>query len=215
MWFKAGVFVSALLLLGCGSSNYKLSSPVVRATNAGHSPSSSQASLAPLTSTGPVSTRNSKEHVPDVTLDLTSTAFREGGLLPARFTCDGSDISLPLRWKGVSKGTVEFVLTIFNLELQSTQKPFVDWAVAGLRPTLRAIAAGKLPPSAIVGRNSKGQNRYLVCPPKGHRQRYAITLYALQHRLSVKPGFNPIIVSSQVSRTAASEGLLGVALERR
>src|SRR5690348_2816348 len=34
-------------------------------------------------------------------MELTSDAFRQGGAIPAAYTCTGNDISPPLRWRDV------------------------------------------------------------------------------------------------------------------
>ena len=44
----------------------------------------------------------------DVT--ITSSAFQEGGLIPAKYTCDGSDTSPPLQWDAVPEGTKSIAL---------------------------------------------------------------------------------------------------------
>ena len=36
-----------------------------------------------------------------LTIQLHSSAFPDGGLIPKTFTCDGSDRSPPLEWSGV------------------------------------------------------------------------------------------------------------------
>ena len=37
------------------------------------------------------------------TLGIESTAFRDGGTIPRRYTCDGEGISPPLSWSGVPR----------------------------------------------------------------------------------------------------------------
>ena len=32
---------------------------------------------------------------------IMSSAFQEGGMIPAKYTCDGQDVSPPLSWNGV------------------------------------------------------------------------------------------------------------------
>ena len=43
-------------------------------------------------------------------LELTSPAFSEGEMIPARYTCDGSDISPALSWSGVHKSAKSLAL---------------------------------------------------------------------------------------------------------
>jgi phosphatidylethanolamine-binding protein (PEBP) family uncharacterized protein len=89
-----------------------------------------------------------------------------------------------------------------------------DWAVAGLHPRLRTLAAGSLPRDAVVGRNSFGQTGYDVCPAKGQVDDYFIILYALPHRLSLKSGFDPNQVYEDIARAGFPEGQSGFAYKR-
>src|SRR5204862_7042659 len=41
---------------------------------------------------------------------LASAAFREGAVIPAKYTCDGVDVSPPLSWSGAPAGTRSFAL---------------------------------------------------------------------------------------------------------
>jgi phosphatidylethanolamine-binding protein (PEBP) family uncharacterized protein len=43
-------------------------------------------------------------------MQLASTAFNEGGPIPARFTCDGSDASPALKWSGLPSEAKSLVL---------------------------------------------------------------------------------------------------------
>jgi phosphatidylethanolamine-binding protein (PEBP) family uncharacterized protein len=43
-------------------------------------------------------------------LQLTTAAFSAGGTIPKKFTCDGPDVSPPLKWKGAAGGTQSFAL---------------------------------------------------------------------------------------------------------
>jgi phosphatidylethanolamine-binding protein (PEBP) family uncharacterized protein len=85
-----------------------------------------------------------------------------------------------------------------------------------LHPTLKGISAGKLPPGAIVGRNSFGQSRYTICPSKsGGLQHYAVALLAVQHSVSATPGFSANALFEAVKHTAEYAGLTGFAYQRR
>ena len=41
---------------------------------------------------------------------VTSSAFKEGGMIPAKYTCDGQNISPPLKWQQAPQGTKSFAL---------------------------------------------------------------------------------------------------------
>jgi phosphatidylethanolamine-binding protein (PEBP) family uncharacterized protein len=110
---------------------------------------------------------------------------------------------------------VELAVVIFSIDTAAANsESFTDWAVAGVKPTLHGIVAGRLPREAAVGRNGFGQAGYSICPPKGSLQHYGIVVYALPSRLASKPGFDPGALRTQAERTAKSEGLLGFYYQR-
>ncbi|MGB3113451.1 MAG: YbhB/YbcL family Raf kinase inhibitor-like protein, partial [Candidatus Omnitrophota bacterium] len=43
-------------------------------------------------------------------LELTSTAFKDGEVIPEEYTCKGEDISPALNWNDAPEGTKSFVL---------------------------------------------------------------------------------------------------------
>ena len=47
-----------------------------------------------------------------MTLTLTSPAFANGGEIPARFTCDGQDLSPALEWSGLPEGTKSVAMIV-------------------------------------------------------------------------------------------------------
>jgi phosphatidylethanolamine-binding protein (PEBP) family uncharacterized protein len=74
-----------------------------------------------------------------------------------------------------------------------------NWTVAGISPSVQQIPAGKLPPGAIVGRNSFGQNGYNLCLVNGApHMLVAIDVWALPHTVNLKPGFDPAAMVERV-----------------
>src|SRR5713101_5929051 len=47
-----------------------------------------------------------------MSFEIASTAFSNGGTIPKKFTCDGPDVSPPLRWTGAPQGTQSFALIV-------------------------------------------------------------------------------------------------------
>ena len=43
-------------------------------------------------------------------MKLQSTAFKDGEIIPGRYTCDGADVSPPLSWNALPTGTKSLVL---------------------------------------------------------------------------------------------------------
>jgi Raf kinase inhibitor-like YbhB/YbcL family protein len=119
-------------------------------------------------------------------LILTSTAFDEGGAIPAEYTCEGADAAPPLRWSGIPEGTRSLVLIVDDPDAPDPQAPkmtWVHWVVYNLPPNVSDLAAAGLPAGAAEGLNDWKRLGYGgPCPPIG-RHRYFHKLYALDRML--------------------------------
>jgi phosphatidylethanolamine-binding protein (PEBP) family uncharacterized protein len=209
-----------LTLAGCGGSSSKSHSSSTAASASQTTPAATGTQTSGTTSSTPNNAQTAKtgepKHAPKEAILVSSPVFSGGGKIPARYTCDGADVSLPLRWGAIPRGTVELLLFVLDLKSEPTVKPVVYWAVAGLHPTLRGLSAGRLPPGAIVGRNSLGQARYTICPARSEGlQRYAVALLTMPHAVSLTPGFSASAVFKAALHTAEYSGLAGFAYQRR
>lgn len=139
-----------------------------------------------------------------------------GKTIPAQYTCSGKDISPPMQWGNVPAGAAE--LALFLLDLGHTEagaggttqvKLKVAWAVRGLSPALRGMAAGRLPPGARAG-----HARYTICPPKGGTGEYMFRLYALPGRLPVSRRLSDIELFRKVNKATSVAGYFTSAYTR-
>lgn len=125
-----------------------------------------------------------------VWMRLSSTAFQPMGEIPARYTCDGDDVSTPLAWDDVPNDTKSFALIIDDPDAPDPAAPkrtYVHWVVydlpAATRSLPEATASETLPAGAREGKNDFGHTHYGgPCPPIG-RHRYFHKLYALDTTL--------------------------------
>ncbi|HKC50770.1 MAG TPA: YbhB/YbcL family Raf kinase inhibitor-like protein [Myxococcota bacterium] len=118
---------------------------------------------------------------------LHSSAFADHGAIPARFTCEGEDVSPPLAWSAPPRGTRSLALVVDDPDAPDPAAPkrtWVHWVVYALPPTAGELAAGaKLAASARAGTSDFGAQRWRgPCPPIG-RHRYFFKLYALDLEL--------------------------------
>jgi Raf kinase inhibitor-like YbhB/YbcL family protein len=117
---------------------------------------------------------------------LTSSAFSEGGAIPAAYTCDGEDRSPPLAWTGIPAQAKSLALIVDDPDAPDPDAPktrWVHWVLYGLPPGAfglpEAVSATELPPGTRQGANDWKQTGYRgPCPPVG-RHRYVHQLYAL------------------------------------
>jgi Raf kinase inhibitor-like YbhB/YbcL family protein len=119
-------------------------------------------------------------------LELRSQEFEHGAEIPARFTCDGKNISPPLIWAGLPDGTKSLALIVDDPDVPDPKAPTREWVhwllyniPAGVRSLAEAMQEISLPEGTLAGRNDWGKAGYGgPCPPIG-RHRYFHKLYAL------------------------------------
>jgi Raf kinase inhibitor-like YbhB/YbcL family protein len=141
-------------------------------------------------------------------IELQSSAFRAGGPIPARYTCDGAGTSPPLEWADVPSGTKSLALLVEDPDAPGGT--YTHWTVYGISPTTRRMQAGKPPPQSVQGRNSFGDDRYGgPCPPKGDMpHRYVFQLYALRAPLKLEADAKPDAVRAAIGKQAIARGRL-------
>ena len=124
-------------------------------------------------------------------LKLTSTAFPSGGDIPAKYTCDGADVSSALSWSGAPEGTKSFALIVDDPDAPSGT--FTHWVLYAIPASTTRLPEG-VPKTEQTdvgrqGRNSFGRNGYAgPCPPPGKPHRYFFKLFALDTELNLNPG---------------------------
>jgi hypothetical protein len=117
---------------------------------------------------------------------LESSAFQTSEPIPSRHTCEGEDLSPPLRWTNIPDKTRSLALIVDDPD--APDDVFTHWVAWGLDPGAGGLGEGEAAPSE--GRNDFGTPGYRgPCPPPGHgRHRYLFRLYALDTELELGSG---------------------------
>jgi Raf kinase inhibitor-like YbhB/YbcL family protein len=109
-----------------------------------------------------------------VTLTVTSTAFTEGGAIPADFTCNGAGARPPLQWSGASAEAYAIVVN----DPDAPGGDYHHWIVVDLPAGTTGVGAAS-PGQARELKNSAGEAGWTApCPPSGTHH-YRFTVYAL------------------------------------
>jgi len=124
---------------------------------------------------------------------LESPAFKEGGVIPSKYTCKGPDLSPPLRWSGLPSKTKSLVLIMDDPDAPGGT--FTHWVVYDIPPTMGGLQenfpkVGEFK-GIKQGTNDFGSVGYGgPCPPKKHGfHRYFFKLYAVDiESLNLPPG---------------------------
>ncbi|MGB5618015.1 MAG: YbhB/YbcL family Raf kinase inhibitor-like protein [Desulfobacterales bacterium] len=124
-------------------------------------------------------------------IQLTSTAFSDGAMIPKRFTCDGEDVSPPLSWSGLPAGTGSLALICDDPD--APVGTWDHWVLFNIPATATGLpedvpAKATLDDGSVHGNNSWARLGYGgPCPPSG-THRYFFKLYALDIELNLTSG---------------------------
>lgn len=125
-----------------------------------------------------------------MTLKVTSTAFEEGGMIPAKYTADGQDISPPLAWSQVPEGTRS--VAIINDDPDAPMGTWVHWLVWNIPPDVTSLDENVPPDKVLANGACQGTTDFRrvgyggPAPPSGVH-RYFFKVYALDTVLNLPP----------------------------
>lgn len=118
-----------------------------------------------------------------VNMKLSSTAFAHDGSIPAKFTCDGEDVSPPLTMAEVPAGTVSLALIVDDPDAPGGD--WVHWTVWNISPDSPGFSEGTVPAGTVEGQTDFGRSGWGgPCPPSGEH-RYQFKIYALDTTLTL------------------------------
>jgi hypothetical protein len=122
-------------------------------------------------------------------LQLTSAAFTQGSPIPVKYTCEGQDVSPPLRWRDAPEGARSFALIADDPDAPAGT--WVHWVLYNLPASAAELPEGVPASESIAGGGQQGRNDFGrlgyggPCPPRGGPHRYFFKLYALDAELNL------------------------------
>ena len=145
-------------------------------------------------------------------ITVRSSAFGEGGTIPAVYTCDGRDVSPPLAWSGAPAEAVAFAIVVTDPDAGD----FVHWLAADVVSNSgMGEGASRGGGAGTEGRNDFGATGYGgPCPPSGSH-RYRFTVYALSEKLGLSEGFRRSDLDRAMTGRVLGSGTLTASYRRR
>lgn len=128
-------------------------------------------------------------------MTLTTTAFPDGGQIPARYTQAGEQVSPALTWTNAPANTASFVLHMHDLEVarNRTTDDQVHWVVWNIPASATGLPEG-VPQGADLKDGSHQTSasgpmyRGPGAPATGPMHHYTFEIFALDTKLDVAPG---------------------------
>jgi Raf kinase inhibitor-like YbhB/YbcL family protein len=125
------------------------------------------------------------------TMEIKSSSFNHEDMIPAKYTCDGQNISPPLFWSGAPVKTKSFSLICDDPD--APVGLWVHWVIFDIPANVNSLPEKisrqeEIPGLGKNGKNTSGRYGYDgPCPPGG-THRYYFKLYALDTVLNKKAG---------------------------
>ena len=140
-------------------------------------------------------------------MKLESLVFEHEGAIPAKYTCDGENISPPLKISDVPAGTKSLFLNVDDPDVPKSIRPdgvWNHWLVWDISPETTEILEGQ-EPRGVIGKNTGGKFGYQgPCPPD-REHRYWFELWALSAPLNLPP---------ETSKEEVEEAITGLVLAK-
>jgi Raf kinase inhibitor-like YbhB/YbcL family protein len=125
-----------------------------------------------------------------MSFELTSSTFKRNDAIPKENTCDGSDISISLKWNEAPERTKSFALIADDPD--APRGTWVHWVLYDIPADTRELSGGvghqeSLQNGAKQGKNDFGKVGYGgPCPPAGPAHHYHFKLYALDRMTGLR-----------------------------
>ena len=142
-------------------------------------------------------------------MKLVSSAFADGAAIPRRFTCDGENLSPPLKWSGAPAGTRSFVLLCDDPDAPAGT--WHHWAAYDIPPIMSELSEDVSNAAIKEAVNDFRKNGYGgPCPPHGHGpHHYHFRLLALStDRVRAKANASCRDIEREARKFALAEAIL-------
>ncbi|MDB5289626.1 MAG: hypothetical protein JWL69_867 [Phycisphaerales bacterium] len=153
-----------------------------------------------------------------MSIKVSSKAFGSNERIPTRYTREGENVSPPIHWEGLPRGTQELALIVEDPDAPRPE-PFVHWVAYKIPPNAAGLEEGisrqAKPARSVIG--AQGKNSFYTLgydgpePPPGHGvHHYHFQLYALDKPLEAQPKLdNKSLIASMAGHILDTGELVG------
>jgi Raf kinase inhibitor-like YbhB/YbcL family protein len=122
---------------------------------------------------------------------LKSPVFVEGGMIPAKYTCDGENVSPPLSWMDLPVESKSLALVCEDPD--APRRTWIHWVIYNIPADTTCLREAIPRKERLKNGTKQGMNDFRKigysgpCPPASSH-RYVFTLYALSKKLNLVAG---------------------------
>ncbi len=149
---------------------------------------------------------------PQAKIEITSPAFKQGEMIPEKYTADGEDVSLPLSWTKPPEGTKSLVLVCDDPD--APMGTWVHWVMYAIPPERDSLPEGIAKEAEVLDGIKQGKNDFHKfgyggpSPPKGKPHRYYFRLYAVDIIPELEPGATKKDIMNAINGHILAQGEL-------
>jgi Raf kinase inhibitor-like YbhB/YbcL family protein len=152
------------------------------------------------------------EYTTTATIDITSPAFTNGGVIPQKHAGKGvgDNVSPALQWTGVPADTKQLVLIMDDLDVPMP-KPLMH-TIAVIEPDVGGLAEGELKPGTTGVRLVKAFGATYVGPrpiPGHGPHHYRFLVFALDQKIPHSVADRKALLAAMAGHVVARGGLTG------
>jgi Raf kinase inhibitor-like YbhB/YbcL family protein len=154
-----------------------------------------------------------------VPIQITSPAFNPGEPIPTKYTCDGEDVSPPLRWIGMPQTTQSIAIIVEDPDAPSGT--FVHWVIYDIPGSATELPEGLPKTESLPSGVKQGVNDFKKlgyggpCPPQGSAHRYDFHIYALDLQVQFRAGMGKQELLNLIEGHVTAQGILMGTYRRR
>ena len=144
-------------------------------------------------------------------INVTSSAFTQGGMIPVLYTCDGRDISPPLSWTAGPAGTQSYAIIADDPD--APMGIWVHWVAYNIPASITTLPENVAKDKQLGDGTLQGINDFKdfgyggPCPPCG-THRYFFKVYALDTVLKAGPGLTKKKLLREIEGHTLAQGEL-------
>jgi len=122
-------------------------------------------------------------------MNLTSSAFENGGIIPRKYGYKNENLSPPLKISEIPEKTKSLVLIMDDPDaMGAVGKIWVHWVLWNISPEISQIHENMIPNDSIEGKTDFDEIGYGGPAPPDKEHTYVFKLYALDINLNLKRG---------------------------
>lgn len=128
-----------------------------------------------------------KHPVYNKVMKIQSPEFENEGNIPSKFTCDGKGVNPVLAFNNIPQEAKSLVLLMDDPDAPSGT--WDHWVIFNMPADTKGIDENS-EPNGVIGKNTRGDNKYAPPCPPDREHRYFFKLYALDTLLNLDAAAN-------------------------